>query len=313
MKLIIVGAGLTGLILGKSLNQKLSKDDRVLLFEKSRGVGGRMATRRTDTAKFDHGAQFYARREPLENLHQEWSAKSITRYWLDRKETPHFAAPGGMTALAKDLAEGLEIHYEKRVTSLEQIGNEIRVHLDTGEAHLCDRLVLTAPLPQSLEILRKIDLQYPAAMDGIQYSKALVGLVELNSASTEFAGPSGYLEFTEGNLFSIANQGFKKVSHSSAYTVTLSEKTSEDFYESSDETVADLIRREIHHRDPKATVDQIQIKRWRYNRPLSTYGELYCEVSSSLILAGDAFGGASLNGAARSARAVANFLLTVPS
>ena len=50
----IVGAGFSGIILA----QKLKNIGEVKIFEKARGVGGRMASRIKDDFNFDFGAQF---------------------------------------------------------------------------------------------------------------------------------------------------------------------------------------------------------------------------------------------------------------
>jgi renalase len=49
---LIIGAGPCGLALGHKLTQ--NKKD-FLIVEKSRGIGGRIATRRIDGDSFDHG------------------------------------------------------------------------------------------------------------------------------------------------------------------------------------------------------------------------------------------------------------------
>ena len=56
----IIGAGLSGLIAAR----ELAKNNDVTIFEKARGVGGRMATRRANNLKFDgfnfdHGTQYF--------------------------------------------------------------------------------------------------------------------------------------------------------------------------------------------------------------------------------------------------------------
>lgn len=53
----------------------------------------------------------------------------------------------------------------------------------------------------------------------------------------------------------------------------------------------------------------VQIKKWRYSHPLTVFATLYAAPSENLFLAGDAFGEPSLNGAARSANSLADFLL----
>lgn len=58
---LVIGAGMAGLIAAAKL-QRAGR--RVLVLDKSRGVGGRLASRRIDGATFDHGAQFITARDP---------------------------------------------------------------------------------------------------------------------------------------------------------------------------------------------------------------------------------------------------------
>jgi heterodisulfide reductase subunit A-like polyferredoxin len=51
----VIGAGIAGLTVAKAISN-LSK---VRIFEKSHGVGGRMATLWIDAVPFDHGAQYF--------------------------------------------------------------------------------------------------------------------------------------------------------------------------------------------------------------------------------------------------------------
>ena len=54
-KIAIVGAGMTSLTLSSILRKKFN----ITIFEKSRGVGGRMSTRRAEPYFFNHGAQYF--------------------------------------------------------------------------------------------------------------------------------------------------------------------------------------------------------------------------------------------------------------
>ena len=54
-KVAVIGAGISGL----ALANRLKNHFEVVVFEKSRGYGGRVATRRFGEFIFDHGAQFF--------------------------------------------------------------------------------------------------------------------------------------------------------------------------------------------------------------------------------------------------------------
>lgn len=51
----VIGAGITGISLANLLQKKVN----LTVFEKSRGVGGRMATRRAEPFQFNHGTQYF--------------------------------------------------------------------------------------------------------------------------------------------------------------------------------------------------------------------------------------------------------------
>ena len=59
-KIAIIGAGLAGLVCANMLKEK----NTITVFEKSRGVGGRMATRYKDSFEFDQGAQYFTAKTP---------------------------------------------------------------------------------------------------------------------------------------------------------------------------------------------------------------------------------------------------------
>ena len=308
MKTIIIGAGLTGLILGKSLSEESSPTglSTVEIFDKSRGVGGRMATRRAEGGvKFDHGAQFYSKQESLARFHQEWEEASLSLFWFHRREKDLFYAPAGITSLAKDLAQGLVVRFEKTLNSIEWSSPVWRLKMESGEVVDCDRLLLTAPLPQCLAILKRSGTEYDGALEKIAYSKAVVALIELEQPSHKLSGDLGYIEFSEGPIFSIADQMRKGLSTTPAMTLTLKPAMSDALFDESDASIIDAVKLEVAKIDPEAHLKSIHVKKWRYSHPENVHASLFSEIAPSLYLAGDAFGGASLAGAARSANALA--------
>ena len=56
MNVVVIGAGLSGLMAAQSLQ---AQGHKVLVVDKGRSPGGRLATRRIGTATLDHGAQFF--------------------------------------------------------------------------------------------------------------------------------------------------------------------------------------------------------------------------------------------------------------
>jgi hypothetical protein len=107
-RIAVVGAGLAGLVAASRLT---AAGCAVTVFEKSRGLGGRLATRRSEHGSFDHGAPVVHceawQVAPLE-------ARAACIRW---GEAGHVGLPG-MSGLVRPLAEGLDIRTGTEVTGL---------------------------------------------------------------------------------------------------------------------------------------------------------------------------------------------------
>ncbi len=125
----IIGAGIGGLTLAR----ELAHDTEVVVFEKARGVAGRMATRYADPFFFDHGAQCFTARtkafqgfvRPLieEGVIAEWKGKVINleagkkttkRLWFE----VHWVASPNMNSLCKHVSDGVDIRLSTEVAPL---------------------------------------------------------------------------------------------------------------------------------------------------------------------------------------------------
>lgn len=79
MNVAIIGAGLSGLIAARTLT---GAGHQVVVFERARSVGGRLATRRIDGARLDHGAQFFTvRSDEFGAYVDRWRAEGLVREW----------------------------------------------------------------------------------------------------------------------------------------------------------------------------------------------------------------------------------------
>jgi predicted NAD/FAD-dependent oxidoreductase len=133
----IIGAGMAGVVCARTLMQA---GHRVTLFEKSRGVGGRMATRASAFGTFDHGAQYFTLRDPrfvralqtVPGLCKPWSANTVrvldehgqvAAIGLPAQEA-HWVPIPAMNALvdrwAQPLAEQRQVELETRVKHLDR-------------------------------------------------------------------------------------------------------------------------------------------------------------------------------------------------
>ena len=81
-RVAIVGAGMSGLSAASIL---AAEGLDVQIFEKSRGCGGRMATRRSSGFEIDHGAQYFTVREDsFRNAVNDWLDLGIAAPWEGR-------------------------------------------------------------------------------------------------------------------------------------------------------------------------------------------------------------------------------------
>jgi len=171
----VIGAGISGLAAARKF-QESGRD--VIVLEKSRGVGGRVATRRMAVGEHevpvDHGAQYFtARDRRFQDQVARWQEAGICFPWSEEfpnwsdgrlaeapslwKET-RFACRKGMNALGKHLAEGLSILRTHRISSVEREGEGwlIHGHGTEDEVHPAIRahtLFVSAPPPQALTLI----------------------------------------------------------------------------------------------------------------------------------------------------------------
>jgi len=153
---LIIGAGMSGMAAASELSRV---GLRVLVVDKGRGVGGRMASRRIGEAVFDHGAQFItARSDRFSHRMQEWCAQGAVREWCRGFSAaanghPRWRGNPNMTALPKYLAKGIEVLLKTKIISISLKGSHWSVALEDGASISSASLLLTAPVPRSLAML----------------------------------------------------------------------------------------------------------------------------------------------------------------
>jgi predicted NAD/FAD-dependent oxidoreductase len=175
-EIAIIGAGMAGLTCARALNDHGLKS---IIFDKGRGLGGRMATRRVDGGfQFDHGAQYLSARSSgfVDMLHRAEAAGAVAR-WPQHREPAAFIGVPGMTGLAKHLSRGLDIRTATQVQRIVPAEGRWLVEWEDGEA-MFDRVVVTAPAPQIAPLLPGIDV-FNAALQTVAMDPCLTLMIGL--------------------------------------------------------------------------------------------------------------------------------------
>lgn len=205
LRVAVVGAGMAGITCARTLAQA---GCAVTVFEKSRGFGGRMATRHTEFGDFDHGAQYFTVRDERFALALQsatevvlpWSASTVRvldalGHVLATTPPPreaHYVAVPGMNALVRHWAEPLADarHPQAPQSASVQLNTRVvriardPIHTDRWQLHTedattegaqgiadgFDQVLLALPHRQVLDLLRASGLEQG---DGQAISQAL--------------------------------------------------------------------------------------------------------------------------------------------
>lgn len=195
----VIGAGMAGLTCAQQLQQA---GYSVAVVEKSRGVGGRVATRRVRDVRADHGARYLEPKgELLRRLVLVLRDRGLADIWTDTTyaiacETgelspaapsgwcPYYAAPTGMNAVGKFLASDLSIWLNRRVQAIAPTDGQfwhLTLEAANGDTQtpteLTARAVVVAiPAPQAvmlLEPLADLPLDFLRQVQSAEYDPCI--------------------------------------------------------------------------------------------------------------------------------------------
>ena len=184
---VVIGAGLSGLTAAGQLHQR---GYRVRVVDKSRGLGGRVATRRLATTSLDHGCRYlHPFADPALSPIPALLASGILQPWQPETfaleangsirataTATLYAAPQGMSAVAKALAAGLTIHRHWRATALTPMPQGWHIEgegLDPdsqGEISALEAraVVVAIPAPQAAALVAATAQPHDAISDLVQ-------------------------------------------------------------------------------------------------------------------------------------------------
>ena len=318
---LIIGSGLAGLSAASRLS---AQGLNVTVIDKGRGVGGRLAARRIGDAVFDHGAQFFtARSEQFKTCVNQWIKSGVAEQWYQSypgqpNGHPRYRGVPTMVSVAKHLAKDQTVIQSTRALELNHDGCNWIVKLEPEESIIARSVIITSPVPQTLDLLDKGNSQLTSGiierLQKIQYESCIAVMAVLDAPSS--LEDPGALAIDEGPIAWISDNHKKGASPLPALTIHASGEFSQaNFNRDRNEVGKELIElaRPLFRSAP---VSDFQVHGWLYSKPTTTDDEASFLLSEELempplVLAGDAFAGPRFEGAVLSGWSAAEQLKTL--
>lgn len=315
MQVIIIGSGMSGLTAATDL--VVAGHDAIVL-DKGRVPGGRMTTRVRGDHRFDHGAQhFSVRTEPFARTVRAWLDDGIARVWYegssvtqpDRGRESRHVGLGGMCTIPVSLAHQLDVRQSTAVHGIDIDGGTVSVLTSDGPV-AGDAVVLTPPVPQTHSLLTDSGVPLPdeiaTMLEDVDYDASLTVMAVLDGPS---GLPNGHLALRDGPIAWIADNQHKGVSPTPTLTIQSTAAFADEHLDADPSSwVESLTGAAAQHLD--GGIVEATGHRWRYSRPRRTFdvGAVRFDVGVPVILAGEVFAGAKVEGAFTSGRAAARLL-----
>ncbi|MEL0080441.1 MAG: NAD(P)-binding protein [bacterium] len=310
-KIAIIGTGLSAIF--SAIHLRKNTDLEINLFDKARGLGGRLATRRAEGGKFDHGAQYFSI-ERINNLPE--IQMLINEGVINNIEDKDiYFSPDGMTNIAKKLLIDFNIFKEHKLVSIDKENENYKLFFENGSTFNSDYIIMSCPMPQSLEILNKSKIDYDnnliKDLEDLSYFPCIVVMIKSEIKLSNLDKHIG-TDVDSKDISWIGDNYGKKVSNiENYYTIQCSPEFSyENFENEYDET-----NEKLKHEMEKIFGSNYQIlsnHKWRYSIPKNFYqgdNSLVINQKDFLGLCGDIFTNGRFDGAITSGLSIADKFL----
>jgi len=332
----IIGAGLSGLTAGRILAKA---GHEVTIFEKSRGYGGRMATRyagKNLASKVDHGLSYFGVKS---NEFREFTAelldKGLIQTWGDNfaaydgekilDSAPNqsnealYTSTGGMNQIGKYLSRWVDIHTNTKVGGLTYFGTNRSkkrswmMNLTSSDTFEADAVIIALPAPQAYGIISStIDetntLKIVRQIDEVSYQPSFSLMAGYGDEEVpEWEG----LICRNSPLEFISNEKLKRDTQETSFVLHSTADFAREHRTSDEEIVTKKVLGEFAKisggwaSSPKWQ----QLHFWRYSRAQKVINSPYLELEDEdapLALIGDYLGGNTVDDGYRSGYLLAN-------
>lgn len=317
-RVAVIGAGIAGLTAARVLHDH---NHEVVVIEKSRGPGGRSATRRREPWRFDHGAQYFtARDRQFAEQVKRWSEAGVVAPWRDgivrladgsRSNTQtRWRGVDGMNRMTKHLARDLDVRTQHRVQQIVPTpghGWDLEIENDPQGLRSFDAVIVSAPAPQAAELLREPHSAFSDFASKVEYDPCWAVMATSTGQSTPDWGGA----FADGEILDWVQQSTAS-DGTTLWVAHASTNWSRDNLELDPEHAAKLLAEALRDSVGVAMdVNSAVAHRWRFARVVNPTGDLALfDPDARIGVAGDWLGrSARLESAWQSGTAVAGHLL----
>lgn len=313
----VVGAGVAGLRAARTLGETGVEP---LVLEKSRGLGGRAATRRLHGAVADHGAQYFTVRDPrFQQQVDVWERAGALQVWargfhaltpkgleVPREGHPRYAFADGMNTFGKLLGEGIRVTRSAKVVGLTRVAQGWELGLEDGTVRRARRVLLNLPAPQALELAGSLlSTGLRNALEEVTFAPCLALMAGFAHAPPAWRGV--VVEDEANPLSWLACDSSKRRAPGETVLVLHGNPAfSQDFLETPEAAVPQMLEvaATLGFSEPTWTA----LQRWRYAKVTQPHDAPYLQ-DDTLFFCGDWCGGAKLEAAYLSGLEVAEAML----
>lgn len=326
----IIGAGLSGLTAGRILAKA---GHEVTIFEKSKGYGGRMATRYAGkdlAAKMDHGLSYFGvKSDEFREFTAELLDQGLVQTWGDNfvaydgqkilNSPPNessgaiYTSTKGMNKIGKYLGRWVDIRTETKVGGLTYFGTNRSkkrswmMNLTSSDTFGADAVIIALPAPQAYGVIAStIDetntLKIVRQIDEVSYSPAFSLMAGYGSQDVpDWQG----IVCNNSALDFISNENLKRDTQETSFVLHASESFTREHRNQDAETVSEKMVDEFARIAGgwASTPEWHQLHFWRYSRAEKVINSPYLELEDEdapLALVGDYLNGNTVDDAYRS-------------
>ncbi|XP_012989382.1 renalase isoform X2 [Esox lucius] len=337
-RVLIVGAGLTGSVCACLLRREMANKVKIVVWDKSRGTGGRMSTSRSPSDAsciVDLGAQYITATPHYAQIHhnfyEELLASGVLKPLVSLVEgevvkvggQKNYITPTGVSSIVKHFLKqsGAEVLFDHHVTHIYRKGSSWEVSPKGRAPEQFDAVVLTMPVPQILQLQGDVgsllEDSQRLLLEAVSYSsRYALGLFYKAQAHIHVPWAAKYISNNPCIRF-IAIDNKKRNLESSECGPSIVVHTSVPFamkhLEETNQQVEAIILEELNKLLPGLPQpDSIKCQKWRYSQVTSSVaacpGQMTLLSRPLLVCGGDSFTHSNFDGCIESALKVCDVL-----